>query len=291
MSEVKTEDVSFHGAAGVEVAGKYYLPPEGQGHGTGVVMCHGFGGIKEGVLPGLAQLLAQAGYTALTFDFRGFGGTGGPVGRLVPDEQVEDTVHALEFIAGEGRVDPDRIGLYGTSFGGGIAAMAAAFSDRPKALAVSVPVTSGHGWLKSMTRYAEFRELKARAMKAIREKTLTGRMEMVDRFDIMIPDRLTLERYTQKIPMALETFYHVLHHEPIARATDIAVPTLMFGVETDQLVPVSQTTDFYDRLTVEKAIDLSDHGTHWAVYDELLPIVSKKAVGWFDRHLRNLDRA
>jgi alpha-beta hydrolase superfamily lysophospholipase len=174
--------------------------------------------VKEGVLPGLATLLAGAGYTALAFDFRGFGGTGGQVGRLVPDEQVEDTVHALEDLAGSGRVDPEQVGLYGTSFGGGVAALAAAYSDRPKALAVSVPVTSGGGWLKSMTRYYEFRDLKAKAMAAIREKTATGTIAMVDRFDIMIPDPLSLERYTQKIQMVMETFYHVSHHEPIARA-------------------------------------------------------------------------
>src|ERR1700677_3337173 len=122
MGWVRTEGVSFFGAAGASVSGRLYLPPAGQNHRIGIVMCHGFGGIKEGVLPGLATLLAEAGYTPLIFDFRGFGGTEGPVGRLVPDEQVEDTVHALEFLAQEGSVDPNRIGLYGTSFGGGIAA-------------------------------------------------------------------------------------------------------------------------------------------------------------------------
>jgi dipeptidyl aminopeptidase/acylaminoacyl peptidase len=286
MADIKTQDISFFSGPKVKVAARVYRPTAEKDHHTGIVMCHGFGGIKEGVLPGLATLLAEAGYTPLTFDFRGFGGTEGPAGRLVPDEQVEDTVHALEFLAQEGSVDPNRIGLYGTSFGGGIATLAAAYSDRPKALAVSVPVTSGSGWLKSMTRYAEFRELKEKAMDAIRRKTATGEMHMVDRFDIMIPDRLSLERYTQKIPMTLETFYHVLHHEPIEKAKEIRVPTLMFGVKTDQLVPVSQTTDLYDQLKVEKSIDLSEFGTHWAVYDELLANVSSKAIAWFDRHLK-----
>jgi dipeptidyl aminopeptidase/acylaminoacyl peptidase len=286
MADIKTQDVFFFSGPKVKVAARVYRPAAEEDHQTGIVMCHGFGGIKESVLLGLATRLAEAGYTALTFDFRGFGGTEGPVGRLVPDEQVEDTVHALEFLAQEGSVDPNRIGLYGTSFGGGIAALAAAYSDRPKALAVSVPVTSGSGWLKSMTRYAEFRELKEKAMDAIRRKTVTGEMHMVDRFDIMIPDRLSLERYTQKIPMTLETFYHALHHEPIEKAKEIRVPTLMFGVKTDQLVPVSQTTDFYDQLKVEKGIDLSEFGTHWAVYDELLSNVSSNAIAWFDRHLK-----
>ncbi len=239
-----------------------------------------------GVLPGLANLLAKAGYTAMTFDFRGFGASEGSKGRLVPDEQVEDTVTVLEWLSQEGSVDPDRIGLYGTSFGGGIAALAAVFSDRPKALAMSVPVTSGSDWLRSMTRYAEFLEMKEGALKAIREKAAGGKVDMGDRADIMIPDRLTAEVYTQKIPMAFETFYHVLHHEPIQRAAEIRVPTLMFGVETDVLVPAHQTKDFYDRLIVEKHLEMSPTGVHWSPYGDLLPLVSSKTIAWYDRLLK-----
>jgi len=291
MGSVTIQDTSFTTGPGLTTSARFYRPSKDNDHRTGIVMCHGFGGIKEGVLPGLANLVAAAGYTVLTFDFRGFGGGAGPMGRLVPDEQVEDTVHALEYLAQEGSVDADRIGLYGTSFGGGVAALASVYSDRAKALAISVPVTSGYDWLRSMTRHYEFQELKDRAMKAIREKTATGQVEMVDRFDIMIPDGLSLERYTQKIPMTMETFYHVSHHEPIARAADISVPVLMFGVETDQLVPVHQTTRFYEALTTkEKKLNVSDFGTHWAVYDELLSLVSTETLAWFDTHLRGLAK-
>jgi dienelactone hydrolase len=97
MADIKTQDISFFSGPKVKVAARVYRPVAEKDHHTGIVMCHGFAGIKEGVLPGLATLLAEAGYTPLTFDFRGFGGSEGPVGRLVPDEQVEDTVHALEF--------------------------------------------------------------------------------------------------------------------------------------------------------------------------------------------------
>ncbi|MEH2482289.1 dipeptidyl aminopeptidase/acylaminoacyl peptidase [Nitrobacteraceae bacterium AZCC 2146] len=286
MSDTTTEELSFISGPGTKLSAKIYRPPAADDHKTGVVMCHGFGGIKEGVLPSLAKLLAEAGYTALTFDFRGFGASEGPQGRLVPDEQVEDTVTALEFLSQEGSVDPDRMGLYGTSFGGGIAALAAAFSDRPKALAVSVPVTSGSDWLRSMTRYAEFLELKSRALTAIRDKAATGKVDMGDRADIMIPDRLTAEIYTQKIPMAFETFYHVLNHEPIARAAEIRIPTLMFGVETDVLVPAHQTTRFYEKLVVEKELEMSPTGVHWSPYNELLPLVSSKTIAWYDRLLK-----
>ena len=286
MTDVVTQDLNFISGPGLKMSARIYRPAAERDHKTGVVMCHGFGGVKEGVLPGLANLLAKAGYTAMTFDFRGFGGSEGSKGRLVPDEQVEDTVTALEWLSHEGSVDPDRIGLYGTSFGGGIAALAAVFSNRPKALAMSVPVTSGSDWLRSMTRYAEFLEMKERALKAIREKAAEGKVDMGDRADIMIPDRLTAEVYTQKIPMAFETFYHVLHHEPIQRAAEIRVPTLMFGVETDVLVPVHQTKHFYDRLIVEKHLEMSPTGVHWSPYGDLLPLVSSKTIAWYDRLLK-----
>ena len=286
MSAITTEDTSFISGPQVKLSVKFYRPTPEKNHRTGIVMCHGFGGVKEDVLSGLASALAQSGYTALTFDFRGFGASEGPKGRLVPDEQVEDTVTAMEFLSQEGSVDPDRIGLYGTSFGGGIAALAAAFSDRPKALAMSVPVTSGSDWLRSMTRYAEYLELRERALTAIREKAATGKVDMGDRADIMIPDRLTAEIYTQKIPMAFETFYHVSHHEPIARAADIRIPTLVFGVESDVLVPVHQTRRFYDKLVVEKQLEMSPTGVHWSPYNELLPLVSTKTIAWYDRLLK-----
>jgi dienelactone hydrolase len=286
MSDVTTEDSHFISGPGTNLSVKFYRPSSANDHKTGVVMCHGFGGIKEGVLPGLATALAQAGYTALTFDFRGFGASEGLKGRLVPDEQVEDTVTAMEFLSQEGSVDPERIGLYGTSFGGGIAALAAAFSDRPKALAMSVPVTSGSDWLRNLTRYAEYQELKERALAAIRQKAATGKVDMGDRADIMIPDRLTAETYTQKMPMAFETFYHVSHHEPIARASEIRVPTLVFGVETDMLVPAHQTTRFYEKLVVEKHLEMSPSGAHWSPYNELLPLVSTKTIAWYDRLLK-----
>jgi len=283
--DIETKDAHFFSGPRTKLAARTYLPRKDRALGVGVVMCHGFGGVKEGVLPSLAKELASAGYTAMTFDFRGFGGSEGVPGRLVPAEQAEDAVAALEFMAAAGDVDPERIALYGTSFGGGVAALAATMSSRPRVLAISVPVTSGSDWLASMTRYYELIDLKARAMQALARKVKTGEFEMVDRFDIMIPDDLTRERYQLKIPMTLETVYHLLHHEPAAHAHKITVPTLVFGVKTDRLVPVRQTTELYERLAVEKDLRLFDWGTHWAVYDELLAPVAKGTIEWFDRHL------
>ena len=59
---------------GARISAVLYTP-EGAGPGglPGIVLCHGFTGIKELILPDYARRFAAAGYVALAFDYRGFG--------------------------------------------------------------------------------------------------------------------------------------------------------------------------------------------------------------------------
>ena len=126
-----------------------------------VVLCHGWGGSK---LTGerYAALFAAAGIIALTFTQGSWFGSGSPL-QLVGDTPeldhgneatvrvrfIRDLVDpvawtanlrvALSFLEGEPNVDRDRIGVWGTSFGGGIAVHVAATDARVKTLAVQVP--------------------------------------------------------------------------------------------------------------------------------------------------------
>lgn len=283
---VKTEDVTFWSGPAMRMAGRLYHSTSDSASTPGIVFCHGFGGTKEGTPPGLSTLFAEHGYTVLTFDYRGNGASEGPKGRIMPAEQVEDAVHALEYLAHRPEVDGRRVAIYGTSFGGGVAVLAALRSGRPRAMAVAVPVTSGDRWLRSIMRWHEYVDMKARAMEAIAKKTLTGQFEMVDRFDIMVPDPVTVARYPDKAMITLETVYHVINHDALAEAHRLRTPTLVMGVEGDLLSPVEQATELYERLAGPKELHLFDRGTHFSVYDELLPAVASRAVAWFDRHVR-----
>jgi len=83
-----------------------------------IILCHGFCGIQEILLPAFAEAFTQAGYATVTFDYRGFGDSEGERGRLVPAMQIADILSVIAWAKDQPALDPDRIGLWGTSFGG-----------------------------------------------------------------------------------------------------------------------------------------------------------------------------
>ena len=83
-----------------------------------IVCLHGYTGRKEIYMPGYVRELSAAGFNTLDFHHRGFGDSEGVRLRNKPWDQVEDVMSAMIYLRQRPEVDPDRIGLYGTSFGG-----------------------------------------------------------------------------------------------------------------------------------------------------------------------------
>jgi len=104
--------------------------------------CHG----NTGNLTNTAHImpyLLDAGINMLLFDYRGFGGSEGEKWRLIPLEQIDDIRNAISFFEAQPQVDPERIGLWGTSFGGANAPYAAAVDSRVKAVVGQVGFGDG----------------------------------------------------------------------------------------------------------------------------------------------------
>lgn len=83
-----------------------------------IILCHGFCGIRETLLPSFAEEFTQAGFSTITFDYRGFGDSDGERGRLVPTMQIDDIISVVNWAIEQPSIDAQRIGLWGTSFGG-----------------------------------------------------------------------------------------------------------------------------------------------------------------------------
>src|ERR1700694_2799695 len=85
-----------------------------------VVMTHGAGGHKEWFLPGLSDILLEAGIAALAYDHRNLGESDAePRFEIDPPLQIRDYRTAITYAGTLPDIDRSRIGVFGTSLSGG----------------------------------------------------------------------------------------------------------------------------------------------------------------------------
>ncbi len=131
-----SHDVSFT-SEGVPLAGTLYRPASDQRDPTwpGVAVTGPFTGARDQVAGAYARRLADAGFAALAFDHRGFGGSGGRRGHEDSQGKLADLRAAVSFLQSRADVDSSRIGLLGVCLGGGYAVRAASQDPRVRAIA------------------------------------------------------------------------------------------------------------------------------------------------------------
>jgi fermentation-respiration switch protein FrsA (DUF1100 family) len=133
------EDIEFR-SSGLTLRGWLYRPDHAGGDRPAVVMSHGFSAVKEQGLDGFAQRFVAAGLVVLAFDHRHLGASDGDErGRIVFQEQHDDTRAALGWLAQQPGVDAERIGLWGSSYSGAHALFLGAFDPRVKVVVSQVP--------------------------------------------------------------------------------------------------------------------------------------------------------
>jgi len=118
--------------------------PAGEGPHPVIVMGHGLGAVKEMRLDAYAERFQAAGYACLVFDYRHFGAsTGRPRQLLDIKRQLADWAAALDWTRSRQGLDPTRIVVWGTSFGGGHALLTAARNHDVAAAVAQCPFTDG----------------------------------------------------------------------------------------------------------------------------------------------------
>jgi len=99
-----------------------------------VLLAHGFGGTKESTYAD-AEDLAGIGYAVLTWTARGFGRSGGQIHLDNPDYEVRDAQRLVDWLAARPEISTDgpgdpRVGVVGSSYGGGLALLLAGQDQR-----------------------------------------------------------------------------------------------------------------------------------------------------------------
>jgi hypothetical protein len=120
---------------GDEISSWLYLPEIKDEKVPCIVMSHGFGGTKDMILENYAMRFVEAGYAALTYDYRHYGESDGEPRQMqsVPS-QLEDLRAAIRFARLREEIDPEKIILWGTSAAGGYGVTIAAEDRRIKSV-------------------------------------------------------------------------------------------------------------------------------------------------------------
>jgi pimeloyl-ACP methyl ester carboxylesterase len=296
MEAMPVEPVEFY-SDGIRLAGHVYRPAASAGRtiGPAVVLCGGLGAIKEMIVPAIARHLTHRGYTALSFDYRGFGESDGPRNRLIPAEQARDVRGAVTFLRTVDGVDGDRIVLYANSFGVGPAIVAAAGDRRVRGLVAVVGVARGHAWLRSLRSGWEWKRLLADVEADRIDRVLGKEGRWVEPNDVMPADpasaewaRTILQQFPQRAyRLPLETVAEILEWSPIDLVPALGSrPALFVLAENDVLVPPEQTVEMYERAPGPRELfRLTDAEHHDATGGPKLAEVLDRVDRWLAVHL------
>ena len=291
--ETKT---SFY-SDGLKIASILY-EPDGAAEGScpGIVLCQGMSGVKEHFrLPETGSLLAEMGYVSILWDYRGVGSSEGEAGRLYPLEQAEDIRNALTFLELHPKVDPDRLGLMGWSWGGAMVPRVAGVDHRVKAAVSVVGMGDGEKWLKHLGRYAEWLELVDRMAKDRRTRNVTGKSERLKPGELLMPDPSVGEArnaVVKAIPgmadytgtgWSLATAQKVMEFRPEDVVEAIYPRAISYiAAELDDITPAEGVIDMYHRTREPKKLWVIPGTVHYDVYlDPYMGQILKASHDWF----------
>lgn len=130
---VRASETSFVSADGTRIAGTLIMPTFGELH-SGMVIVRGRGCSARD--NGRARFFAQYGIAVLTYDKRGAGRSEGDCEIFTFDDLTNDAIAALNHLATQPMVDPERVGLFGESAGSWVI-QAATERQRQNAEAIS----------------------------------------------------------------------------------------------------------------------------------------------------------
>jgi dipeptidyl aminopeptidase/acylaminoacyl peptidase len=287
--------VSFY-SEGVRLVGDVYYPddvepPEPR---AGIVLCHGYTGVKDIYLPDNARVLTEAGYVVMTFDYKGWGDSEGSRSRLAPYSRVADVQAALTFLGTLPEVDAGRLGIYGTSYGGATVVWTGAIDLRVQCVVSVVGIGTGARWMRSVRRPDEFHDLLQRAARDRDKRVLDGKSEFVKREEILLPDRQSAELAAARrnnpaavgaIP--LEYVDETLQFAPEWVVDKIAPrPVLFITTDDDRLVPAQESIELYRRAGEPKKLVVLEGYGHYEVYVEpAFSAVMQATVAWYRQYL------
>lgn len=252
-----SERLEVHFPSGDAKCQAWLYLPEGPQPRPVIVMAHGLGGIRQMRLDAYAERFAAAGYACLVFDYRHFGASGGEPRQLLDIKlQLADWAAAIAYARSRADLDPARVVLWGTSFGGGHVIVAAARDGNVAATISQCPFTDG---LASVLAMDPRTSVKVTG-RAVRDLIAAG----LGRPPVMVPTAgppgsAALMTAPDAVPgylglvddearaagfgnqVAARVVLNIVRHRPGRKAKKVRCPILFAVCETDSVAPAKAT--------------------------------------------------
>jgi len=280
---------------GTRMAADLFLPDDlapGERRAT-ILLCHGWAGPKAHLSRTYAPFFCKAGFVCLTFDYRGWYESDArlvtmdaqgapdaegyvtvrakPVRDVVdPLDQNRDIHNAIDWLLAEPAVDPDRLGLWGSSYGGGHVLYLAGTDPRVKAVVSQVP---GMGQAPDAHGFTHMDPEGQRVATAMAR----GEIDVVPRPQGM-PDSLK----------GAGDFRTMWLYTPRVAARNIRVPTLIIDQEYEEYGG-RENSGLAAKNAIPAGIPVKYHvypGTHYDIYEKNYRASAELARDWFLAHLR-----
>ena len=300
MADALRQDVEF-AADGVTLRGWLFTPGDRTRPYPAIIMAHGFSAVKEMGLADYAAVFAAAGLAVLVYDHRNLGASDGtPRYEIDPVAQLRDYRHAITFMTGRSEIDPDRIGLWGTSYSGGLVLMAAAQDRRVRCVVAQVPFISGYDTLMKPAS-AEVRAQFHATQEAERQSLAAGSPPRLVPVCTKDPDAPAQPRgystydYFHGFGEAVTAIWGNRitvrsqglrqEYEAMPWMARIApTPLLMIIATDDSITPTDICRDAYAQALAPKQL-VAIPGGHYAPYLDGFAASSEAARDWFATHL------
>ena len=284
-------------SAGVELVGYLHRLADTRGRLPIVVMGHGFSGTQDRLF-GNAERFAESGVSALTFDYRSFGESGGEPRQLVGiEDQLEDWRAAIRFARGLEGVDPERIALWGSSLGGGHVVSIAAEDPRIAAVVAQIPFNGFPRRVEGRSPLDTLKLLWAMGVDAAR-----GRLGLSPRYIPMVgePGEVAVTATSQaqehkanfgetedslwRNEIAPRGLFGMMRYRPGRVAHRLAMPLLVCIAESDRETPEATTRQIAERAPRGELIRYP--GSHFDSYREpVRGLVLADQIAFLHKHL------
>ncbi|AIG98573.1 MAG: uncharacterized protein PWQ40_2169 [Archaeoglobus sp.] len=274
----------FFESGGLKVAALHY-----EGREKCVVMAHGFGAVKESLIPYAERFSEDFG--VLLFDYRFFGESEGWPRQLIDiNTQLEDWRNAVEYAKYLGY---EKIALWGTSFSGGHVLTIASEVD-VDAVVSQVPFVDG----LAVARAAGVKNVLRLTFSGMVDKLLSfiGRVNYVPIFapegGFAFMSSREAEKYRYIIPEGVEWFnavpariaLSIVRYRPVERVERIRCPVLYVVAERDGITPAEAALKAAEMTKNSEVLRVN--GDHFDVYLSLFEFCVEREREFL---LRSLD--